>query len=270
MDPAGVERDTQTLARRIAELGDGERSRVFRMSWWSDRMMDWAMSRPAFKTQLFRFVDVFPALEGREDIARHLAEYFDGVDVPKALDLGVDLADRVPFGAAVEARVARKNIARMAEQFIVGSTPAEAVDGLHALWRSGSAATVDLLGEKTVVRRRSRSLPGPGARAPRGAVRRGAVVGPGRPPRARRPRPAAPRQREHQAHRPGDALRAAQPHRGHRLRQGAHPTDPAHGARPRRARALRHGALRRQGPHPVACSASCCPRTSSPTWRRGS
>ena len=153
MDPAGVERDTQTLARRIAELGDGERSRVFRMSWWSDRMMDWAMSRPAFKTQLFRFVDVFPALDGREDIARHLAEYFDGVDIPKALDLGVDLADRVPFGAAVESRVARKNIARMAEQFIVGSTPAEAVDGLHALWRSGSAATVDLLGEKTVVSR---------------------------------------------------------------------------------------------------------------------
>jgi RHH-type proline utilization regulon transcriptional repressor/proline dehydrogenase/delta 1-pyrroline-5-carboxylate dehydrogenase len=151
MDPAAIERDTQALARRIAELGDGERSRVFRMSWWSDRMMDWAMSRPAFKTQLFRFVDVFPALDGNDDIARHVAEYFDGVEVPKALDLGVDLADRVPFGAAIEARVARKNIARMAQQFIVGETPAEAVAELHGLWRSGSAATVDLLGEKTVV-----------------------------------------------------------------------------------------------------------------------
>lgn len=151
MDPAAVERDTQALARRIAELGEGERSRVFRMSWWSDRMMDWAMSRPAFKTQLFRFVDVFPALDGNDDIARHLAEYFDGVEVPKALDLGVDLADKVPFGAAIEARVARKNIARMAQQFIVGETPADAVAELHSLWRAGSAATVDLLGEKTVI-----------------------------------------------------------------------------------------------------------------------
>ncbi|HEX4868127.1 MAG TPA: proline dehydrogenase family protein [Acidimicrobiales bacterium] len=151
MHPGDVERDTQALARRIAELGEGERSRVFRMSWWSDRMMDWAMSRPAFKTQLFRFVDVFPALEGNDDIARHLEEYFQGVEVPKALDLGVDLADKVPFGAAIEARVARKNIARMAEQFIVGETPAEAVAELHGLWRRGSAATVDLLGEKTVV-----------------------------------------------------------------------------------------------------------------------
>ena len=114
-------------------------------------MMDWAMSRPAFKTQLFRFVDVFPALDGDDDIARHLAEYFDGVEVPRALDLGVGLAEKVPFGATVEARVARKNIARMAHQFIVGETPSEAVARLHGLWRTGSAATVDLLGEKTVV-----------------------------------------------------------------------------------------------------------------------
>lgn len=151
MDPAAVERDTQALARQIAELGEGERSQVFKMSWWSERMMDWAMSRPAFKAQLFRFVDVFPALDGSDDIARHLTEYFDGVAVPKALDLGVDLAEKVPFGAAVESHVARRNIARMAQQFIIGETPAEAVAGIEGLWRRGSAATVDLLGEKTVV-----------------------------------------------------------------------------------------------------------------------
>ena len=114
-------------------------------------MLDWAMSRPAFKTQLFRFVDVFPALDGNEDVARHLAEYFDGVAIPKMLDLGVEVADHVPFGKALEARVARRNIMRMAEQFIVGETPEAAVLGLHQLWRSGSAATVDLLGEKTIV-----------------------------------------------------------------------------------------------------------------------
>jgi RHH-type transcriptional regulator, proline utilization regulon repressor / proline dehydrogenase / delta 1-pyrroline-5-carboxylate dehydrogenase len=146
-----IERDTVTLARRIAELGESERSRVFNMSWWSDRVMDWAMSRPAFKTQLFRFVDVFPALRTNAEVARHVGEYFDGVDVPRALDLGIGMADKVPFGARVEARVARRNILRMAQQFIVGATPDEAVKGLHALWRAGSAFTVDVLGEKTVV-----------------------------------------------------------------------------------------------------------------------
>ncbi|MEY2403117.1 MAG: RHH-type transcriptional regulator, proline utilization regulon repressor / proline dehydrogenase, partial [Acidimicrobiaceae bacterium] len=135
----------------IASLEHSERSKVFGMSWWSDRMLDWAMSRPAFKTQLFRFVDVFPALEDDDDVAGHLSEYFDGVAVPKLLDLGVELAPRVPFGRSLEARVARRNIRRMAEQFIVGETPEEAVLGLHQLWRTGSAATVDLLGEKTIV-----------------------------------------------------------------------------------------------------------------------
>src|ERR671910_16482 len=148
---AEIERDTVTLARRIAELGAGTRARVFNTSWWSDRVMDWAMERPGFKTQLFRFVDVFPALSGAPEVARHLSEYFDGVDVPKALDLGIDLADRVPLGARVEARIARRNIMRMARQFIVGASADEAVAGLHELWRAGSAFTVDVLGEKTVV-----------------------------------------------------------------------------------------------------------------------
>jgi RHH-type transcriptional regulator, proline utilization regulon repressor / proline dehydrogenase / delta 1-pyrroline-5-carboxylate dehydrogenase len=146
-----IDRDTVAIARQIAELGVGERSQVFNMSWWSDRVMDWAMSRPEFKTQLFRFVDVFPAMTDDADVARHIGEYFDGVDVPKALDLGIDVADVLPFGDRIEARVARKNIRRMAEQFIVGADPATAAERLGQLWRQGSAATVDLLGEKTVV-----------------------------------------------------------------------------------------------------------------------
>ncbi|MGH9188239.1 MAG: proline dehydrogenase family protein [Acidimicrobiales bacterium] len=147
----GLDNDVTALARRIAELGSGQRSKVFRMSWWSERMLDWAMARPGFKTQLFRFVDVFPAMTDDADVLRHIEQYFEGHDVPRALDLGIDVADHVPFGKNLSARVARRNIRRMAEQFIVGQSPAEAVAGLHELWRRGSAHTIDLLGEKTVV-----------------------------------------------------------------------------------------------------------------------
>jgi RHH-type transcriptional regulator, proline utilization regulon repressor / proline dehydrogenase / delta 1-pyrroline-5-carboxylate dehydrogenase len=150
MDLAAVERDTVELARQIADLGSGKRSRVYRMSFWSERVMDWAMSRPDFKTQLFRFVDVFPALGSHDEVARHLREYLDGVDVPKALDLSASLAGRVPLAASMEARTARRNIERMAEQFILGATAQEAVAGAERLWRSGRAVTIDLLGEKTV------------------------------------------------------------------------------------------------------------------------
>ncbi len=132
-------------------MGDGEGSSVYRMSWWSERMLGWAMAHPEFRAQLFRFVDVFPALDGDDDVSRHLSEYLATVELPKALDLGIDAAAHVPFGRTVEARVARRNITRMAEQFILGSTTDEAVAGVARLWAMGTATTVDLLGEKTVV-----------------------------------------------------------------------------------------------------------------------
>src|SRR5438094_4298558 len=117
---------------------------------WSGRILDWAMSHPSFKTQLFRFVDVFPATTDDADVLRQLEEYFELAGAPRTLDLGLGVADKVPFGKAVSASVARRNIRRMAEQFIVGTTAEETVAGLHRLWRQGSAFTVDLLGEKTV------------------------------------------------------------------------------------------------------------------------
>ena len=145
-----LDNEVSELARRIAELGSGEQVRVYRMSWWSERMLGWAMSHPSFKTQLFRFVDVFPATTDDDDVLRHLKEYFEDADAPKLLDVGVDLADKLPLGGAVTASIARRNIKKMAEQFVVGTTAREAVAGLHQLWRKGSAFTVDLLGEKTV------------------------------------------------------------------------------------------------------------------------
>ncbi|MGI8938847.1 MAG: proline dehydrogenase family protein [Iamia sp.] len=149
--PDDLETRVDATARRIAEMGGDEGSSVYAMSWWSERLLDSAMEQPEFKAQLFRFVDVFPALDGDDDVARHLEEYMGGEGAPRVLGLGVGAADHVPFGHKLEARVAHKNITRMAEQFILGSTTPEVVDGVGRLWAAGTATTVDLLGEKTVV-----------------------------------------------------------------------------------------------------------------------
>ena len=138
-----LDAEVTALAHRIAELGKAHRAPVVQSSWWSERMLEWAMSHPSFKTQLFRFVDVFPATTDDADVLRHLDEYFEGADVPKVLDLGLDVADHLPFGKAAAAGLARRNITRGAEQFIVGRGPHEAAAGLHQLWRRGSAFTVD-------------------------------------------------------------------------------------------------------------------------------
>jgi RHH-type transcriptional regulator, proline utilization regulon repressor / proline dehydrogenase / delta 1-pyrroline-5-carboxylate dehydrogenase len=36
------------------------------------RIMEWSMKDPAFKAQLFRFVDVLPSLNSSSEIVRHL------------------------------------------------------------------------------------------------------------------------------------------------------------------------------------------------------
>src|SRR5437867_843593 len=108
------------------------------------------MAHPRFKTQLFRFVDVFPACHDDADVLRHLEEYFDGVEMPRALRLGLGLTERVPFGAGISAAAARRNVRRMARQLIVGAAPEDALPRLERLWRAGEASTVDLLGEHIV------------------------------------------------------------------------------------------------------------------------
>ncbi len=144
------EAEVQRVARELAAHERSHRPGLFRLGTWSERMLAWAMSHPDFKTQLFRFVDVFPATRDDDDVLRHLSEYLDGVDVPRALDLGIDVAEHVPLGAHVTAAVARRNVARMGRQFIAGTTPRAAVRRLEQLWRGGEASTVDLLGEKVV------------------------------------------------------------------------------------------------------------------------
>jgi RHH-type proline utilization regulon transcriptional repressor/proline dehydrogenase/delta 1-pyrroline-5-carboxylate dehydrogenase len=145
-----LEQEVQALAREIAAAGASERANLFHLGRWSERVLDWAMSHPAFKTQLFRFVDVFPACRDDADVLRHLREYFADVDLPRALGLGLEVAERVPFGARISTAAARRNILRMARQLIAGASPADALPRLERLWLAGEASTVDLLGEKTV------------------------------------------------------------------------------------------------------------------------
>jgi RHH-type proline utilization regulon transcriptional repressor/proline dehydrogenase/delta 1-pyrroline-5-carboxylate dehydrogenase len=80
----------------------------------------------------------------------HLDEYLRAPDTPPVVRVGLQLADGVPGGAPVARAAARAGIERMARQFIGGEHEREAVARVEALRRQGFAATVDLLGEKTL------------------------------------------------------------------------------------------------------------------------
>src|ERR1044072_4884342 len=117
---APSERDVQALARQIAEAGGEEKARLFRGSWASERLLDWAMARNAFKTQLFRFVDVFPGCRDDDDVMRHLQEYFGDGSTPAPLRLGPGGGSRGPVWAGGSGATARGHKQRVGRQVGAG------------------------------------------------------------------------------------------------------------------------------------------------------
>ena len=59
---AGVEGRTQQIGRELLEEGRRHSASAISKRFWSERLMRWAMEEQSFRTQLFRFVDVFPVL----------------------------------------------------------------------------------------------------------------------------------------------------------------------------------------------------------------
>ena len=64
---------------------------MFSARFWSDRLMHWAMKDPAFKVELFRFVDAFPMLKSPASVHEYLVEYLTqpGVTLPPGMELGL-------------------------------------------------------------------------------------------------------------------------------------------------------------------------------------
>src|SRR5579875_1510059 len=149
MAPAPPEPEVLALGLRLAELGSGVKARAYEMSKVTELLLTLAMRKPSFQAQLFRLVDVFPAMSDAADTGRHVEEYFERGLAPLPVAAGAQVANRLPLGRVALARVTRREVMRMASQFIVGSDPAEVARELRAMWEGGTAATIDLLGEHT-------------------------------------------------------------------------------------------------------------------------
>ncbi len=113
------------------------------------RIMEWSMKDPAFKAQLFRFVDVLPSLTSSSEIVRHLREYLGdkAVELSPALKTGLAAAS---FAPGLVAGPVKANVTSMAGQFVAGATPEDLVKQFRKNAAAGIATTIDLLGETVV------------------------------------------------------------------------------------------------------------------------
>ena len=132
-----IDHDDRTLAIGLEIFRHMDEMSVFRrpMAKVDDRLMAWTMRDEGLKSQLFRFVDVLPALHSSEAVAEHLREY---LPIPGH---GFD---------RLLAMAANTGVRRMAHKFIAASDLDEAVKAIERLRRRRLAFTVDLLGEAVV------------------------------------------------------------------------------------------------------------------------
>lgn len=113
------------------------------------RVMEWSMRDPAFKTQLFRFVDVLPSLNSSAEVVRHLQEYLGdkAVELNPAMKVGLAASS---FAPGLIAGPVKANVVSMAAQFVAGETGADLVKQIKRNHALGLATTIDLLGETVV------------------------------------------------------------------------------------------------------------------------
>ena len=140
----------QQIGRELFERVAADRQAFYSADRWTAALFAWSLAHEDAKLQLFRFVDVLPALQTDRDLVRHLREYFEGRDAPYAgllrAALGVArVAGR--FGDAVVGLMLRETVRRLARRFVAGSTPVEARRAALEARRAGQAFTLDLLGE---------------------------------------------------------------------------------------------------------------------------
>lgn len=150
----------EDLDRLIARSGRqlfqhirNDKPSLFNKSRWAGKLMDWSMQNEFFKTNLFRFVDVFPSLKSDKSLTRHIREYFVDVDgdIPPFMKWGIKFANYGGFvGTEILNFFISLNIKGMAKQFIIGENISQAIRSLERLRSDGFAFTVDLLGEATI------------------------------------------------------------------------------------------------------------------------
>ncbi len=144
-----IQSSVEELGLRIFEQMEAHPAPLFSAEGVYARLMERAMRNDAFKVQLFRFIDVAPALHSPAEFVRHLREYLGEVaaELSPLLKGGLALSGVAP---GLVAPAVRANLTAFARQFIAGADPADLVASVRRLHAADRAATIDLLGEVVI------------------------------------------------------------------------------------------------------------------------
>ncbi|TET69995.1 MAG: hypothetical protein E3J56_08800 [Candidatus Aminicenantes bacterium] len=143
-----VEDLTQSLGRELFTLVRKETGSIIRPFWWKEKAIMWFARDDNLRTQMLRFVDVFPVLQTTAERNQHMREYLiQGLPRTPPLFRIADALGRFPIGANIVASVAEQGVKTIGQHFIVGPTPEEVLIAIRKLQKEGASYTLDILGE---------------------------------------------------------------------------------------------------------------------------
>ena len=119
---------------------------------WDDKVLDWTMSNPGLRVQMFRFIDAIPSLQSKAEIANHFQQYMsaEAVELPGALKGMINFSDPDSFPAQTAAATITKAVETLAYKYIAGENINEVIKTIDRLRKSGMSFTIDLLGEAVI------------------------------------------------------------------------------------------------------------------------
>ncbi len=154
LDPVLLEPRIRAIGEDLARRSGGQAPGLFDSRWWSQAAINLAMKDPAFKAQLFRFIDVLPSLRDDAQVVRVAEEYFGDMSGQLfGVQWGLRALAATRMGASLSGKAVRHQVEQMATSFIAGASIEEAIPTLQKQWDEGRAFSVDLLGEATVSER---------------------------------------------------------------------------------------------------------------------
>ncbi len=151
--PQSIEQAIISKGREIFARMHGGAPRLFSHRNLTGRLMDWSMSQEQLKVQLFRLIDVLPALEDPREIARHARDYLSESPLPWVMRLALDAGAMFP---GIMAFAARMGVRQMAGNFILAPGTAAAIPKLQKLRDNRLTFTADILGETVLSEREAR------------------------------------------------------------------------------------------------------------------
>ncbi|MBL1210285.1 L-glutamate gamma-semialdehyde dehydrogenase [Geminocystis sp. GBBB08] len=152
---SSYENTTQAIAKELIQA-TRQKGNIFsqlkEQIQFDDKLMNWTMSNPGLRVQLFRFIDALPALKSNSEIARHLQQYLttEEVELPDALKGILNFTEPNTPPAQIASATITKAVETLAYKYISGETIKEVIKAVERIRKEKMCFSIDLLGEAVI------------------------------------------------------------------------------------------------------------------------